>query len=309
MNITVALDGSLVRNLQFFPGDEVTINLTVYENDGDTSALTYTNPQMSVGSGDLYPIGTEFTIPLDIGRTSYRLAVEIGGVITTVAYGYIETAVAGSCSVVCDCLPGGSSSTSDIAGTYTWSTVPDADNLLGRRVRVSDYGIYPGLIVVSNGVRWVIDGPQVLARSHEQVAAPANTSENILAAITVPGGLLGDDGTVAVTDSVWSSTSSANNKNIRARLGGISGTLFGPGVTMTNVTTGRLMCNISNRGTPNANIGASISSRGIDNLLNTIAPVTGTVDTTVAQTLVLTGQKASSGETLALESYTVMVYP
>lgn len=309
MQITTALNSSLERNLRLSPGDEVTLELTVYQNDGDASALTYTNPVMEVGGSASYPIGTEFTIPLDLGRTPYRLSVEISGVTTTVAYGVIETTMPGSCSIVCGCFPSGSVSTSDDPSEYTWSTIPDAANRIGHRVRVSDVGVYPGLIVVSNGTRWIPDGPQVLARSSEQATAPANTSENILASITVPAGLMGDSGTIALTDSVWSCTSSANNKNIRARLGGVSGTLFGPAVTMTNVTSGRLMCNISNRGTSNANIGTSISSRGIDNLLNTIAPVTGTVDTSVAQTLVLTGQKASSGESLALESYTVMVLP
>lgn len=108
MQITVALDGSLVRNLSLSPGDEVTIDLAVYEHDGDADPIAYTDPQMAVGSDDLYPIGTEFTIPLDLGRTPYRLAVEIDGAVTTVAYGYIETTVPGSCSVVCGgCFPGG----------------------------------------------------------------------------------------------------------------------------------------------------------------------------------------------------------
>lgn len=111
MQITVALDGSKVRNLTVSPGDEITINLTVYEHDGDTSSLAYTNPEIAVNDGNSYPVSTEFSVPLDVGRTPYRLTVEIDGDTTTVAYGYLQTDQPGSCSVVvCECIGGGSSS-------------------------------------------------------------------------------------------------------------------------------------------------------------------------------------------------------
>jgi hypothetical protein len=91
MDITVALDGSLERNLVFPPGDDMTLSLTVYALDGDTTPLAVTNPQLSTGGGGYFPIGSQFTITCGLGRTPYRIAVDIAGVTTTVAYGYIES--------------------------------------------------------------------------------------------------------------------------------------------------------------------------------------------------------------------------
>lgn len=105
MQITVALNGGLERNLVFAPGDDMTINLTVYAVDGDTSPLAVTNPQLATGGGGLFPIGSQFTVQC-VGRTPYRLAVDIAGVTTTVAYGYIESpypyAYNWSCGFCCD---------------------------------------------------------------------------------------------------------------------------------------------------------------------------------------------------------------
>jgi len=92
MDIIVALNGSLERNLTFAPGDDNTINLVVYAVDGDDTPLTVTNPQLSTGGGGLFPIGQEFQVRC-LGRTPYRLAVDIDGVTTTVAFGVIESSI------------------------------------------------------------------------------------------------------------------------------------------------------------------------------------------------------------------------
>ena len=102
MDIVTALDGSLERNLTFTPGDDMTINLTVYAHDGDTTPIVTTNPQLSTGGGAYFPIGSQFTVSC-VGRTPYRLAVDIAGVTTTVAYGYIESPFPYTYSLCCNC--------------------------------------------------------------------------------------------------------------------------------------------------------------------------------------------------------------
>lgn len=146
MQIVTALDGSLVRNLRLSPGDEVTLDLTVYEHDGDTSPLAYTDPQMSVGGGSLYPIGTEFTVSLTLGRTPYQLAVQIDGVTTTVAYGIIETTMPGSCSIVCGgCCPSGT-----IAGPGSGGIVFGPPDAVSGNVAIFD-GV-TGRLIADSGL-------------------------------------------------------------------------------------------------------------------------------------------------------------
>ncbi len=101
MNISVALDGSKQRDLIFAPGDEMTVNLTVYAHDGDTTPITVTNLQASTGGGALFPVGSQFTVPCCLGRTPYRIAGDVNGVTTTLVFGILEAPF--SCDICWDC--------------------------------------------------------------------------------------------------------------------------------------------------------------------------------------------------------------
>lgn len=148
----------------------------------------------------------------------------------------------------------------------------------------------------------VVNAPTVLVLGSSAVAVsgPADTAENILATVTIPAGAMGTNGRLRI-ESLWTITNSANNKIPRIRLGGIGGTQFmgrviGAAATFYNLFT------IANRGVTNSQI--SNQANG-DVTISTAAVVTGTIDTSAAQTLVFTGQKASAGETITLESYLV----
>jgi len=161
---------------------------------------------------------------------------------------------------------------------------------------------------VYSGAAWVelshaLGAWRIIAHSALAASLTGTTAETALASITIPAGAMGPNGILRVTTE-WSYTNSANNKTLRTRLGsGLSGTVFDSIVPTTNAFQ-RRQCDIRNRNAENAQIGppaAYIAGFGT----STGAPLTGTVDTSLAQTLALTGQLASAGETITLESYVV----
>lgn len=149
-----------------------------------------------------------------------------------------------------------------------------------------------------------LGGWHVLAASAVAASHTGNTSETALATITVPAGAMGPNGLLRVTTQ-WSYTNSANNKTLRVRFGGASGTGYlGNNVTTTNAFRDQRL--IANRNAANAQVGQStgvLTSGGWGT--STSTPVTSSVDTSAAADLVISGQLANAGETVTLESYLV----
>lgn len=89
MLISVALDGSKRRNITVFQGDTVTITVAVYEHDGDAEPIAVTDARFVETSGN-FVYGEAFTVSSnDVGQHWFRLVGEIGGVTTTLAFGYL----------------------------------------------------------------------------------------------------------------------------------------------------------------------------------------------------------------------------
>jgi hypothetical protein len=146
------------------------------------------------------------------------------------------------------------------------------------------------------------DMVSVLARSGVAVSAGANTNENTLATITVPAGAMGSSGSVRVT-CLFSYTNSANNKTLRIQFGGT--TYVSQLVTTTTLQA--LIGGVSNR-TSGTQVGWFPLNPNPYNA-QTGSAVTSSVDTTAAVTILITGQKATAGETLTLERYSVELLP
>lgn len=144
----------------------------------------------------------------------------------------------------------------------------------------------------------------VVAASGVQVSNTGNTSETALATIAIPAAAMGANGFVRVT-FVFSHTNSGNNKTIRVRFGGLSGTVYLSTVN-TTTTTGRAEVEIFNRNSASSQVGFLTASAGFS-LGLAAGIVTSAVDTASAVDLVISGQLASSGETVSLESYVVEV--
>lgn len=91
MQVNIALDGPRQRNLKWFAGDEMTLSVVVYAVDGDLAPVAVTNLVLTTAPDEsTYPIGSQFVVPTDWpGRRYYWIKGEIGGVLTTLAYGWL----------------------------------------------------------------------------------------------------------------------------------------------------------------------------------------------------------------------------
>lgn len=149
------------------------------------------------------------------------------------------------------------------------------------------------------GRQWFVLGQSTAAASGTAVA-----TEEARATITVPKAILGRYGRLKIHTS-WSYTNSANNKTMRVRYSTITGTAF-TDLTSTTTDSARVNTEIANNAATNSQKGAAPASVngwtvGTAAALPTAAVDNDTADTTV----VISGQKATAGETLTLESYIV----
>lgn len=147
--------------------------------------------------------------------------------------------------------------------------------------------------------------PHVLAQSAVAASVTGTTSETALATIVVPAGAMGANGAVRIT-TLWSHTNSANNKLLRIRFGGASGTSY-LGNNLTTTATLNHVLVISNRNAANSQIGGYASATPIGS--STGAAITSSADTSLDTSIVISGQLADSGETITLERYVVEVLP
>lgn len=143
---------------------------------------------------------------------------------------------------------------------------------------------------------------RVLAASAVAASHTGNTTETALATIALPAGAMGPNGALRIT-AVLSYTNSANTKTLRFRLGGISGTAFAdiPVTTTASLMTNRLIQNRNSQAAQVANAASAPGGFGT----STASPPVGAVNTAIAQDIVISGQLASAGETVTLESYIV----
>lgn len=185
-------------------------------------------------------------------------------------------------------------------GTTTWAGRPTSA-AVGDMLLVSDIGPAPGSLFLWNGTRWVTTSEQVLA--HTAVASPAHTgttSKTAILSVTVPGNLLGPNG--YLTFRFRSTTNNtANAKLWQLTLNTTDLFHFGP--VSTTYIGGE--CNIDNRNSNTSQLGNPLnlftpSASGINTLL------TGTVDTTVDQSLTLNATLANAGDSMTLQAWRIM---
>jgi hypothetical protein len=145
--------------------------------------------------------------------------------------------------------------------------------------------------------------PIILGVSGVASSAGANTTENVLATVNIPGGMMGPNGQLRIY-TLWNYTNSANNKVLRVRLGGAGGTQA-LAITHTTSTQFADFRVIQNANAQNSQIFFDRGSTPHPGATSAGTNTTAAIDTSAATTLVMTGQKASSGETITLVSYCV----
>lgn len=127
-------------------------------------------------------------------------------------------------------------------------------------------------------------------------------AETSLQTVKITKNTMGATGRLRVS-TLWTVTNSANNKTLRVRFGGMSGTIF-HAETITTVRTVRITTEFENRDVPNAQVGPPSDIVGFGQSTNNV--VTSALDTFANDVdLCLTGQLASSGETITLEAFMI----
>lgn len=141
----------------------------------------------------------------------------------------------------------------------------------------------------------------ILSRSGAEASVTGTTAETILATITIPGGTMGDDGALRI-ELMVSYSNNANLKRVKVKFGGV---LFGQPADFS--TTGMWMgvVRIQNRSAavqrgPGATAGIATTGQG------TTGAISGfTVNTSVDQDIVITGQVDNAADTFKLEGYSI----
>ena len=151
-----------------------------------------------------------------------------------------------------------------------------------------------------------------VASSNKNASVSATTNEETLATILVPANVLGANGRVEIL-TAWTMTNSANNKTCNIRVGqaagdALTGQRMARPVFSSSVNAG-FWTRFGNKNATNSQEGfnSPTSLTGIGNA--TTAVEIASVDTTKPWYIFINGQKASSGETLTLNSYSVKLYP
>lgn len=180
-----------------------------------------------------------------------------------------------------------------------WASLPAASASAGLVVRVTDLN---NALFMSDGTRWEpLNGQALIARGHAAITAPADINENTLASVTIPAGLMGVNGALFIRE-IWTMTNNANVKTRKVKLGS---TIFSQTSLASNATLFTEHA-IANRNSAAAQIG-SIVGGSVFYGFSGNAPATGTENTANALTLAITGQKATAGDALVLESYDVFL--
>lgn len=143
---------------------------------------------------------------------------------------------------------------------------------------------------------------RVLGASSVAVPLTGTLAETVLATVTIPAGAMGLNGIIRLS-SDWTANNSGTTKILRARLGGLAGTIvLQSGIATTTITWNDENRRIMNRGSASSQYIRPTSSNGAG---STAAFTAATVNTAVAQDLVFTGDLADVGDTLTLEGYLV----
>jgi hypothetical protein len=145
--------------------------------------------------------------------------------------------------------------------------------------------------------------PYVLAQSAVAVSCPVDTTEDVLVSIPIPAKVMGPNGSLRLT-TLWT-WSGIGAKTPRIRFGGAAGTqYFNTQQNGANLKL-RIVAEIFNRGAFNSQVGGGhLVVPDPSSLINPVlVGATSAVDTGVATSVVVSGQKVTAGDTMTLDAY------
>lgn len=147
-------------------------------------------------------------------------------------------------------------------------------------------------------------GWQLIAQRHVAVTGAADTNENTLLTATLnPTQEIGPNGQYKITCQ-WTVNNNGNVKTARIRYGGASGDKFLE-ASLASITGWTSVTFIRNVNSVSSQKGYTNGFNGPYNSTTATTPFTATQTGTGAVTLLGTVQKATAGDTMTLESYTI----
>jgi hypothetical protein len=198
-------------------------------------------------------------------------------------------------------VPGGYPST-------IYAKLPPAATNPNAVMNVTDVGT-PGGVWWSNGTRWLPYSRVTLARSAVRQCHTGDLTEfKFNGQAVVPSNAMGTDGRLEIR-STWTFTLSKNDKIMRVRFGGMTGPVV---VTADPILATNTFWHqedvVQNRGATNSQILGTPGGSGATTVQVSSFAV-GSLDTTVAQTVVFSGQLGVATEQVCLEQFEVMLLP
>jgi len=169
---------------------------------------------------------------------------------------------------------------------YTWATKP-AIAPQGQIICVTDIG-ENGILCRGDGTKWVRLNPTTLYSLGTPVVLTGTTSETTMLTVSIPASLMNKRGRVNVI-VLLSLTNNANTKTVRVKIGGQTvASTTGTNQSVLGFSTWLLNLN-SETSQKNGNA------------------VSFTIDTTIANDLVITGQLANSADTVTVTAVSVEI--
>jgi len=162
---------------------------------------------------------------------------------------------------------------------YTWANKPSVAPL-GQIICVTDIG-ENGILCRGDGTKWVRLHPTILYNLATPVVLTGTTAETTLLTIPIPPSLINKRGRANII-VLMALTNNANAKTVRAKIGGQ--------LVVSATSTNQSLLGFSGW---MLNLNSETSQKNG-------SAVSLTVDTTIANDLVITGQLANSADTLTL---------
>ena len=164
---------------------------------------------------------------------------------------------------------------------YTWANKPSVAPL-GQIICVTDVG-ENGILCRGDGTKWVRMHPTILYNLATPIVLTGTTAQTMLLTITIPAALMGLIGRLNML-SFFALTNNANNKTLRAAIGGQQFAVQGAASMAATGFNFWLL-----------NLNSATAQRNNSSALFAI-------DTTASMDLVITGQLANAADSMTLNT-------
>jgi len=169
---------------------------------------------------------------------------------------------------------------------YTWANKPSVAPL-GQIICVTDVG-ENGILCRGDGAKWIRMHPVNLYNLATPVVLTGTTSETTMLTVSIPASLMNKRGRANVIVQL-SLTNNANAKTVRVKIGGQQVAA----ITSTNQSLSAFSSWLLNLNSETSQKSNSIASF--------------TVDTTIANDLVITGQLANAADSMTLNTLSLEI--